>query len=268
MAEEKKTRAKSSESSNEASPRPHLPDPKYPGPYRPFVDPGWDEAWWWLGIPIVVTVFVIGTYQFNPEFYDHWVIPEGYGVLEMSHFLMPMGGMIIALRLLAHRFVRARPLTFVVALLGALSCLYIGGEETSWGQHFFHWNTPEYWLEVNRQQETNLHNTYAVFEKTPRAILEIGIFIGGVLVPLAAWFDRRVRTNRFSLFLPASALVPAAIGALGWKFSDMLYTRGLIPELVGRPSETVETYLYFFILAYLIVFTRRIHALEAEAKSS
>jgi hypothetical protein len=84
------------------------------------------------------------------------------------------------------------------------------------------------------------------------------------LVPLATWFDSRVRANRFSLFLPASALVPAAIGAMAFKVSDMLYARSVIPELIGRPSETVETYLYFFILAYLIVFARRIRALEAE----
>jgi hypothetical protein len=215
---------------------PHLPDPKYQGPYRPFIDPDWNEAWWWLGIPVFVALFVIGTHQFDPEWYDNWVIPEGYGVLEISHFIMPLVGLIIACSLLTRPFVRARPLTFAVTLIGALSCLYIAGEEMSWGQHFFHWSTPEYWTEVNRQQETNLHNTYAVFEKTPRAILEICIVIGGLLVPLAARFDSRVRANRFSLFLPASALVPAAIGAMAFKVSDMLYARSVIPELIGRDS--------------------------------
>ena len=73
------------------------------------------------------------------------------------------------MRLLFDPFVRRRPLVFTVTIIGALSCLYIAGEEMSWGQHFFHWNTPEYWAEVNRQEETNLHNTYAIFEKWPRA---------------------------------------------------------------------------------------------------
>jgi hypothetical protein len=53
----------------------------------------------------------------------------------------------------------------------------------SWGQHVFHWNTPEYWA---------------------------------------------------------------------------LQQAGHMTGLVFRPSETIETYLYFFILAYLIVFARRI----------
>ena len=82
--------------------RPHLPDPKIPtGPYRPFTsDPGWNEAWWWLGFPILVAAFVIGTYQFAPDFYVRYVIPEGYGILEFSHFLMPLAGLFIAASLL------------------------------------------------------------------------------------------------------------------------------------------------------------------------
>ena len=34
--------------------------------------------------------------------------------------------------------------------------------------------------------------------------------------------------------------------------------------MAARPSEAIEFYLYFFIVAYLIVFERRIHALEVE----
>jgi hypothetical protein len=164
--------------------------------------------------------------------------------------------------------VRKRPFVLTVTIIAALSCLYAAGEEMSWGQHFFHWNTPEYWAEVNRQEETNLHNTYAIFEKWPRAILEVGILIGGLLIPFAAMLDRRVRANRLSLFFPAAALIPAAVGSMAFKLIDVLYQKSDMGELIQRPSETIELYLYFFILAYLIVFTRRIHALEAEERAS
>jgi hypothetical protein len=63
---------------------------------------------------------------------------------------------------------------------------------------------------------------------------------------------------RASLFLPATALVPTALGALIFKLVDRLQQAGHMTGLVFRPSETIETYLYFFILAYLIVFARRI----------
>jgi hypothetical protein len=249
--------------------QPPLPDPKIPqGPYRPFTtDPGWNEAWWWLGIPLLVAAFTVGTYQLAPHFYLRYVLPEGYGLLEISHFFIPLFGLFIAASLLLLPFVRARPVAFTVALISALSCLYIAGEEMSWGQHFFHWNTPEYWAMVNRQEETNLHNTYAIFEKTPRSMLETGIFIGGLIVPLAALFYPWLRACRASLFLPADALVPTALGAFLFKLIDRLQQGGYINTILQRPSETIETYLYFFILAYLIVYARRLKALEvAEGK--
>src|SRR5262245_5781097 len=242
----------------------HLPDPARPGPYRPFTtDPGWNEAWWWLGFPVLVALFVMVSYRVAPDWYHKSVIPEGYGVLELTQFIILLLGLAIAVRLLFDPFVRKRPFVLTVTIIGALTCLYTAGEEISWGQHFFHWTTPEYWALVNRQQETNLHNTYAVLEKWPRAVLEVGIAIGGLFLPLAEAFFPFVRANRLSLFLPAAALVPTAVGVFAFKFADMLYKRNMIEEVTGRPSETVEIYLYYFILGYLIVYARRIGELEA-----
>ena len=68
-----------------------------------------------------------------------------------------------------------------IFLLGAI---YYAGEELSWGQHFFGWDTPEQWSEVNDQKETNLHNTSAFFDQIPRAILSLGALVGGVLIPM------------------------------------------------------------------------------------
>jgi hypothetical protein len=248
----------------------HLPDPRRAeGPYRPFAsDPGWNEAWWWLGLPLLVAIFAVGSYQISPEWYRRYVLPEGYGVLEILHVLIPFSAFLMACRLLFLPFVRSRPLVFAVALLGAVSSIYIGGEEASWGQHFFHWNTPEYWTMVNRQQETNLHNTYAIFEKIPRTILELAIFAGGLIVPLAAAFYPWLRSARLSLFLPAAALVPTALGATIFKVVDRLQQGNHVPTIVYRASETIETYLYFFIFAYLLIFMRRIKELEMAERAS
>jgi hypothetical protein len=242
---------------------PHLPDPAATGPYRPFAtDPGWKEAWWWLGIPLLVAIWLIVTWRIAPDWYSKWIIPEGYGILEFSQFVTVLIALGIAVRLLFKPFVRKRPFVLTVTIIGALSCFYIAGEEMSWGQHFFHWNTPEYWAMVNRQEETNLHNAYAVFEKWPRAILETGVVIGGILVPLAAAFVSRVRANRLSLFLPPAALLPTAVIAMGLKLADLLDQGGHAGMLIQRPSEAIESYLYYFIFAYLVVYTRRIAALE------
>jgi hypothetical protein len=228
-----------------------------PGPYQPFTtDPGWSEAWWWLAVPVFFAGWLIGMWRVVPEWYLKWIIPEGYGILEFSQFIILLVALAIAVRLLFKPFVRKRPFVFAVTIIAVLGCIYTAGEEMSWGQHFFHWKTPEYWAMVNRQQETNLHNIYPAFEQWPRTVVALGVAIGGILVPLAAAFFPRVRSNRMSLFLPASALLPTAVIAMGFKLE-------LVHRLVNRPSEAVELYLYFFILGYLIVYARRIREVEA-----
>ena len=180
--------------SQKTAPRPHLPDPKNAaGRYRPFAsDPGWDEAWWWLGLPLAVALLVILTGFFAPDIYNAWIIPKGYGVLEFSQFLI----MIVA-----------------------------------------------------------------------RVTLELGVLIGGILIPAAAWFRPQIRASRFALFFPAAALVPTALLALCFKLLDEARARELVLAY-ERPSESIEFYLYFFILAYLIVFSRRIGELETDEGKS
>ena len=132
------------------------------------------------------------------------MIPEGYGGLGLSQFVIMLVALAIAVGLLFHPFVRSVLRAHRHDPQRALLSLHRRrGDEL--GPALFHWNTPDYWAQVDRQGETNLHNTYAVFEKWPRAILEIGVFIGGLLVPLVAAFDPRVRANRLSLFLPPAA---------------------------------------------------------------
>ncbi len=237
------------------------------GPFRPFAsDPGWSEAWWWLGIPVLIAILLVMTATFAPDFYTRRILPEGYGALEVSHFFIPLAGLIIAVRLLFLPFVRQRRLVVVFLCFSALACLYIAGEEHSWGQHFFNWETPEYWAQINRQQETNLHNTLHLFDKKPRILLELGVVIGGLIIPALARFRAQVRSNRWSLFLPADAMVPTAICAVLFKASDVMLQNFQV-SLVPRPSEAIEFFLYLFILYYLIIFARRIKELQREAQS-
>jgi len=246
----------------------HLPEPeRRTGPFKPFAsDPGWGEAWWLLAIPAMLAIFLIVTNAVSREFYATWILPEGFGFLELGHFFIPLAGLAIAIRLAVRPYVRARRLVFVFLCLAALACFYIAGEEMSWGQHIFHWNTPEYWADLNRQDETNLHNTMHLFGKKPRALLEIGILVGGIILPLLALFYPAIRANRWSLFIPAIAILPAALGAALFKGMDALQKKLEIPSLVQRPSEATESFLYLFLLFYLILFARRIFELEHEAR--
>lgn len=227
-------------------------------------DPGLSEAWWWLGIPLTLAVSVLAIYAVAPRFYKHWILPEGYGVLELSQFLISTANFLFAVWLLRKPFVRRRRLVFWFLILSAAACFYIAGEEQSWGQHFFGWQTPDYWAQINRQHETNLHNVLGVFDSLPRSLLESGVIVGGLIIPAAALLFPWFRRSRFALFLPAGAMVPAALGAVLFKSIAMVQSAGFLGALLLRPSETTEAFMYLFILFYLIVFARRIAELEAD----
>lgn len=245
---------------------PPLPDPRSPGPFRPFgCDPGWNEAWWWLVLPLAFAAFIAGSYFIDKEWHRLWVTEES-GILETAQFIFMVVGLAIAAQLLFSPFVRTRPLVLAVTGLSALACLFIGGEEVSWGQHIFSWQDPNLVTAVNDEGEFSLHNMNKGFERAPRTLLEIGVFGGGLLVPLLCAYVPWLRQSRMALFLPPAALIPAAALAALFKLTSMLakFYGASLGSVAARPSEAVEFFLYFFVMAYLIVFERRIQALEGQ----
>lgn len=246
---------------------PGLPDPRLQGPFRPFsTDPGWGEAWWWLAIPAVVAAFVLASYRVNPGWHAAWVIQES-GVLEIAQFTFMVMGLAIAMQLLFDPFIRRRPLILAFTAVAALACLYIGGEEVSWGQHIFFWQSPDLVSAINSEGEFSLHNVNKAFERAPRTVLELGMLVGGIIVPLACVLAPSLRRSRLALFLPSAALMPLALLALFFKLAGTLSKHGMADSVAARPSEAVEFYMYFFIFAYLVMFERRIRALAAESKA-
>ncbi|MGQ0673249.1 MAG: hypothetical protein ACT4N2_10290 [Hyphomicrobium sp.] len=229
--------------------------------------PGRSEAWWWLAVPVLAVIGIIAVFRIDEPFYRAWILPEGYGVLELSQFLLALGGCLIALRLLTTSTVKGWRLLLVAVAIFAGACFFIAGEEHSWGQHFFQWQTPEYWSEINRQQETNLHNSFRVLNHLPQLILEIGIATGGLLMPLYQWVAGPFRDPLLRLFAPANALVPAALAALLFKAAKRIGDSDPARDLVTRPSEAMELFFYLFIFFYMVVLARRVRALGRHLSS-
>ncbi len=225
--------------------------------------PGRDEAWWWLVIPFACSAGLFVINAISADFYDKYIQPEGYGFLEFTQFAVLVVGFFISLALFRFRIVRTNKLLTAAAIIFALTCLYIAGEEMSWGQHFFNWSTPEYWAEINRQDETNLHNVSPWFNQRPRLVLEIGIFVGAVLLPLWQLAKGPFTHPLLALFIPPVAALPVGITYLLFKAVDHVTKRGHYLWLLGRPNEAVESVMYLFILYYLIIFYRRIRLLDA-----
>lgn len=245
-----------------SSPETGLPPPLDVIPARAWA-PDRAQAWWWAWIPIAlgIAVIVIGTAA--PDFYRAYVLPEGYGFLELTQFLLAAAAAVLCFQALGIGVVRRSTLLWLALLFFALAALYIAGEEHSWGQHFFNWNTPSYWSEINRQQETNLHNTSPWFNQRPKLLFDIAMFGGGLLVPLIQLRTGPFRQPLLALLTPALTIAPAAALALAFKVVDDLGKSGLGVPLVIRPSEAVETLQYLYMLYYVVVLRRRLAALDA-----
>jgi len=220
-------------------------------------DPGWGEAWWWLGFPVLVAISLFALHWYNPEYYVQEVLPEHRGWLEISHFVFPFTGLVLCLRMLWKHNVRSWPLLMAAIIVFALACFYIAGEEESWGQHAFRWTTPEAWERLNRQNETNLHNTSYYLNQLPQSLLQFAIVIGGIILPIVRWLVGSLKPPILAILTPANAILPTAIIAIAFKNLDRLQKHGFIEQILPKPSEATETFFYMFICLYLIMLYRR-----------
>ena len=221
--------------------------------------------WWWLGIPVAILVALPLISHLAPDFYVRRMLPEGYGVLELSHFFVPLVGFFLGVQLLLNARVRANLIWWLLILFGTLACFYTAGEEHSWGQHFWGWETPEEWSKINRQHETNLHNVSPLFNMLPRTVLEIAILLCGLVLPLLAWMGRPIRLKGLEPFEPSIILVPVSTGALVYKLDATMQKEFYFEGLVTRPAEAAETFYVLFMLFYLILIRRRIADLGSPA---
>ena len=216
------------------------------------------SPWWWLVLPLAAAASLSLIAHAAPEFYVRWIGAER-GLLELSQLLLALGACGVALRTLLLPRVRRRRVLAAWIAVAVVSCFYIAGEEASWGQHYFDWQTPDYWSTVNDQGETNLHNLSSWLDQKPRALLELGVVLGGIVVPLAALWRPRIRGLPGAVILPPLLCLPAAVLAEFARFSErILDSMGYQVYPFHRPSEVQEFYFYLFVLLYLITLRRRL----------
>lgn len=147
----------------------------------------------------------------------------------------------------------------VLLILGAA---YFALEEISYGQHMFGWGTAETWKELNDQDETNLHNVHALFDQVPRALLTLGILVGGVIFPLYRHFRARPLQpdDRFYWQWPTMDCVTIGLLVLLIRPIMSLFETDII-----NTGETKENFFALFILLYCISLYQRLRSTERGA---
>ncbi len=180
------------------------------------------------------------------------------GPHELIEFFFVFAGFLVAVRILWEGFSAISKWLKAWVGLAAVCCFYVAGEEISWGQHFLLWSTPDYWVHINDQQETNLHNTSSWLDQKPRILLEVGVVTGGLIVPLLLRLRKNLLPAQFNIIYPPAILAVTAALALIVKILEDI--DDTLPQVLfmERASEITELYLFYFVLLYLIVLRRRI----------
>ena len=214
------------------------------------------SPWLTIIMPIAVVGAIVVVHAAAPGFYSRYFESE-FGVIEnlqAALALVPIVFGLLALRrgrLLPRMWLRAW-----IALI-CIGCLYLVGEELSWGQHWAGWVTPDTFQRVNDQSETNLHNISSWLDQKPRVVLEVGILIGGLILPIV-FLVARPRWQgdpadwRWWL-LPDRACVPIALLAVATRLPERV-SEALDAPLRAhelRYSEIQELCFTLFLIFYL-----------------
>mgnify|MGYP004003521081 FL=1 len=224
----------------------------------------------WFSVLLHVLPWSLCLYFFsialtNPEQMDLYLSRdslEGAGLVENLTVIILIPGIVAGLYgFFRFRSVMKHGWTAYWLLLWTLACVYFAGEEISWGQWFFQWNTPEDFAQINDQNETNLHNISSWFDQKPRALVELWIFIGGVIMPFYSLLQRKPRQMSSSFWLHP---IPQLISA-GMFFTIVRISRWMeiyeFNTLFGS-SELRELCVALFLSLFLISFPVRAHMLK------
>ena len=225
--------------------------------------------WLWLWIPALIFVVPSILKAISPSIYI--LTQRENGIVEnMTVAFLVLAVVYGARSFMARSILPVKWLGIWIALV-SLAAFGFLGEEISWGQHYFHWQTPQGWSEINIQHETNLHNLHKYFEKTPRFLFSVMALVGGIVIPIT------IRAKKISLssdspyywLWPTIVCMPTCIMALTIGIPEKItheLERELWDFLVIEPGELKECFLAIFMFLYTLSFYRRLQARGGQKK--
>ncbi|WP_026354188.1 hypothetical protein [Massilia niastensis] len=173
----------------------------------------------WLTHPVIATAIAVNAFilllsilwSADPASLDRMLVEDG--IVEWMQFLTfaVIAGLLAFVTV--DRWKRGPGLSLPVLALGGLTALVAlaAVEEISWFQRILNVASPEFFLEHNKQAETNIHNLAFGKESLHKTVLLKLIFIAGIthnlVLPLVARSRPAIREwiERLGLYLPPLA---------------------------------------------------------------
>ncbi|MEM7306238.1 MAG: hypothetical protein AAF682_06190 [Planctomycetota bacterium] len=226
--------------------------------------------WLWVGVPVAILVSVPLARIVDADFHARW-FNRKEGPIEWLTVAVLLVGIAAGVQALRRRRLLPDRRLAVWLLLHVLAAVYIAGEEISWGQTLFAWDSPELFERINGQDETNIHNTSSWFNEKPRMAFELWVIWAGIVLPLR----RRRRPEeegdaaavRRAWIWPTAICLPTAIAAIVMRVPDRIekwfgdFEHPVLADL--RLSEPQELLFGYFLMLFLLSFHVRLRAQEA-----
>ena len=200
-----------------------------------------------IAVAVIINIFVMGlAFYWSGDQAALWRLLVEDGIVEWTQFLCFAVTSGLLAFVAVERWQRAPKIDLaLLALIGLAGIVALAAlEEISWFQRILHIATPEYFLEHNRQGETNLHNL-ALGQKGSihkTILVKLIVIVGlthNIVLPLLARTRPAIRAfvEKFGLYLPplsASVIYVALVivsqvidhprkGELGEMFGAMHY---------------------------------------------
>lgn len=139
--------------------------------------------WFWLAFGLVIGQ-LMARFFLSGDMYNKYFAGED-GVVELLTPVVLIPAIVIGMMLMLQmrQYLPTNNSRIWLGLV-TLGAFYMAGEEVSWGQWLFYWDTPETFTAINDQNETNLHNTNSLFDQKPRLLLELWVLAGAI----RAWY--------------------------------------------------------------------------------
>lgn len=148
-------------------------------------------------------------------------------------------------------------------LIWTLACIYFAGEECSWGQWYFGFDTPTVIDDINKQDEFNLHNTTSWLNEKPRAAVELFVVTLGLFVPIAARLPgggplRFLRTQATRSWPAWVLALPMCWAAAAYFLLTRVLDWTATPGVPTVDAELRELAVAWFLSLYLLSYPLRL----------